>query len=156
RGRDLVEAVELRLDGDAVLDVLDDGLGLVELGLLHEDADAEARRELRLAVGGGVETRHDLEDRGLARTVRADHADPGSRQERHRHVVEDELVAHLLAGAYHGVDVFGHAYDPRLARAAALPRSAGAGMVAGWRSRCDRRRSSRMSRPWSDRSGRTR
>src|SRR5690606_23452426 len=62
-----------------------------------------------------------LEDRGLTRTVRADHADLGSRQERHRHVVEDELVAHLLAGAHHGVDVFGHAYDPRRARRRAVP-----------------------------------
>ena len=41
--RDLVETVELALDGDAVLDVLQHRLGLIELGLLHEDADGEAR-----------------------------------------------------------------------------------------------------------------
>ncbi len=75
--RDLVEAVELALDrADALLHVLEHGLGLVELGLLHEDADACSRAlSLRLAVGGGVEPGHDLEDRGLAGAVRADHAD---------------------------------------------------------------------------------
>lgn len=40
RQRDLVEAVDLALDlADALLDVLEHGLRLVELRLLHEDAD---------------------------------------------------------------------------------------------------------------------
>ena len=105
---DLVEPVELALDRDAVLDVLQHGLRLVELGLLHEDADGEARGQLRLAVGGCVETRHDLEDRRLSGAVGADHADLRSRQERHRDIVEDQLLADRFAGTDHGVDVFGH------------------------------------------------
>ena len=40
---DLVVPVELALDRHALFDVLADGLGLVELGLLHEDADASRR-----------------------------------------------------------------------------------------------------------------
>ena len=48
---DLVEPIDLRLDRDALLDVLEDGLGLIEHRLLHQDADREAGRELRLAVG---------------------------------------------------------------------------------------------------------
>ena len=109
RERDLVEAVELGLDrSDALLHVLEHGLGLVELGLLHEDADGVARGQLGFAVARGVEPGHDLQDRRLAGAVRADHADLRAGVERHRDVVEDELVADRFAGAHHRVDVFGH------------------------------------------------
>ena len=107
---DLVEPVDLRLDRDALLDVLEDGLGLVEHRLLHEDADGEAGRQLRLAVGRRVEPGHDLEDRRLSGAVRADHADLRAGQERHRDVVEDQLLADRLAGADHRVDVLSHAF----------------------------------------------
>ena len=73
-----------------------------------QDADGVARRQLGLTVGRGVEAGHDLEDRGLAGTVRADDADLGAGQERHRDVVEDELVADRLARLGHGVDELGH------------------------------------------------
>ena len=53
------------------LDVAEDALLLVELGLLHEDPDAVARGQTRLAVGGLIEAGHDLEDRGLSGTVRS-------------------------------------------------------------------------------------
>ncbi|GAA3063615.1 hypothetical protein GCM10020000_53850 [Streptomyces olivoverticillatus] len=50
---DLVEPVELALDpGDAVLDVLQHRLGLVELRLLHQDAHGVARRQEGVTVGG--------------------------------------------------------------------------------------------------------
>ena len=50
-GGELVEAVEQRTRlGDAVLDVAAHVLALVELGLLLEQADGRARRELRLAA----------------------------------------------------------------------------------------------------------
>src|SRR5690606_1838386 len=106
--RDLVEPIELGLDRDAVLDVLQHRLRLIELGFLHEDADRETGSQLGLAVGRRVQTGHDLEDRRLTGAVRADHADLRPGQERHGDVVEDELVAHRPAASHHGVDVFSH------------------------------------------------
>ena len=56
--RQLVEAVEQRLGlGDALLDVAAHVLGLVELGLLLEQADGRAGRQLRVAVELGVDAR---------------------------------------------------------------------------------------------------
>ena len=108
-GRDVVEAVDHGLGlRHALLDVFQDGLGLVEHGLLHEDAHGEARGENRVAIGHLVDAGHDLEERGLARAVGADHADLGSRQEGQRHVVEDDLVAVRLACLAEGVDELGH------------------------------------------------
>src|SRR5690606_4710931 len=63
---------------------------------------------LGLAVRRRVQTRHDLQDRGLSGAVRAYHADLRAGQERHGDVVEDELVTHGLAGSHHGIDVLGH------------------------------------------------
>src|SRR5699024_9828702 len=45
-------------------------------------------------------------DGGLAGAVGADHADLRARVEAHGHVIEDDLVAHGLAGLVHGVDEF--------------------------------------------------
>ena len=62
--RDLVETVDLLLDrADSLLHVLEHRLRLVELGLLHQDADAVAGAEACFAVARGVEARHDLQDR---------------------------------------------------------------------------------------------
>src|SRR4029079_12805978 len=44
----------------------------------------------------------------LAGAVRADNSDLGARVERHGDVIEDDLVAHGLAGLLHGVNEFGH------------------------------------------------
>ncbi len=107
-GRDLVESVELRLDGDALFDVLQHRLGLVEFGLLHQDADGKARGEGSLAVGRGVEPRHDLQDRRLTGAVRADHTDLRAGKERHCDVIENELFADRLARANHLINVFSH------------------------------------------------
>ena len=93
---------------ESVLDVLLDRLGLVEHGLLHEDADAGLRVEERLTVGGLVEAGHDLEDRGLARAVGPHHADLRTGIEGHRHVVEDHLVPVRLANLLHSVNKLGH------------------------------------------------
>lgn len=102
----LVEALELaHLLGGAVLHVLQDGLRLVELRLLHEDADGEAGRQERVTVGRLLEASHDLENGGLTGTVRADHTDLRTRQEAQRHVIEDDLVAVRLARLAHRVDV---------------------------------------------------
>ena len=72
-----------------------------------QDADGEARGQVGLAVARGVQPGHDLQDRRLAGAVRADDADLGAREERHGDVIEDDLVAHGLAGLLHGVDKFG-------------------------------------------------
>lgn len=102
---DLVEAAELahELLG-AVLDVLQHRLGLVQLRLLHEDADAVAGRQERVTVGGLLEARHDLENGGLTGTVRTDHTDLRAREEAQGDVVEDHLVAVRLARLAHGVN----------------------------------------------------
>ena len=108
-GGDLVEPVDLRLGGrDALHDVVPDVLGLVESGLLREHAHGVARGQERVAVGGVVDAGHDLEERGLARAVGADHADLGAGQEGQRHVVEDDLVAVSLACLAQGVDELRH------------------------------------------------
>ena len=108
-GADLVVAVQLGLDlGNALLDVAEHRLVLVERGLLQEDADAVAGGQAGLAVGGLVDACHDLEDGGLASTVRADHADLGSGEEGHGDVVKDDLVTVGLARLDHLVDVLSH------------------------------------------------
>ncbi len=108
-GGDLVEAVDLRLDlADALLDVAEDGLLLVQRRLLQQDADGVARGQARLAVGRLVQAGHDLQDGRLAGAVGTDDADLGAGVERHRDVVEDDLVAVRLARLGHGVDELGH------------------------------------------------
>ena len=103
---DLVEPVELALDlGDAVLDVLQNGLGLVERRLLQQDADGVAGREERVTVGRLLQPGHDLQHGGLTGAVGADHTDLRAGQEAQRDVIEDDLVAVRLARLAHGVDV---------------------------------------------------
>src|SRR5690606_33470609 len=60
---DGVEALDLLEQlAHALLDVLQDGLGLVQRRLLQQDADAVAGAEAGLAVGGLVQAGHDLQD----------------------------------------------------------------------------------------------
>ena len=112
---DLVEALDL---GDDVreghLDVLANGLVLVELGLLLEKAHRITRREARLAVGDLLDARHDLEQRGLAHAVGTDDANLGTGEDAHRHVIEDDLVAVGLAGLVHLVHELCHGSSYRL------------------------------------------
>ena len=106
---DLVEALKLRVDlTGAHAHVLDHGLRLVELRLLLEDADCVSGSEASLAIARFVEPGHDLEDRGLARTVRTDHADLRAREEGHANVVEDHFVPVRLTSLNHLVDVLSH------------------------------------------------
>ncbi len=106
---DLVVPVELALDRHAGLDVLADRLGLVELRLLHQDADGGAGRQQRVAVVGLVDAGHDLQDTRLAGAVGTDDADLRAGQEVQADVVKDDLVAVRLADLAHRVDEFGHA-----------------------------------------------
>ena len=94
--------------GDRVLDVLADRLRLVQRRLLLQQPDRRAGEQLRVAVGGLVETGHDLQHGRLAGAVRADDADLRAGQERQGDVVEDHLVAVRLAHLVHGVDELSH------------------------------------------------
>ena len=107
--RDLVEALDLGDHvGEGEADVLDDGLVLVQRGLLLEDAHGVTGRELGVAVGNLLDARHDLEQRGLAHAVGTHDADLGARIEGQGHVVEDDLVAMRLARLIHLVDELCH------------------------------------------------
>ena len=74
----------------------EDGLRVVELRLLREIADLRPLRDLHRAHEVGVETREDLEERRLARAVRADDADVRAVEEREVDVLQDRLRADLL------------------------------------------------------------
>ena len=106
---DLVEAVDL---GNHVreghLDVLAHGLVLVEGRLLLQEPHRIARRKARLAVGDVLEAGHDLEERRLAHAVGAHHTNLGTGIDAHRDVVEDDLLAHDLAGLVHLVHELCH------------------------------------------------
>ena len=98
-GRELVEAVEQRLGlGNAVLHVSLDVLGLVELGLLLEHPDGRTGRERGLAAVLLIDAGHDPQQRRLARSVVAQHADLGAGVERQGDVVEDRLVGRMQPG----------------------------------------------------------
>ena len=127
---DLVVAVELALDlGDALLDVAEHRLGLVQRRLLLQDADGVARAQARLTVRGLVEAGHDLEDRRLAGAVGPDDADLGAGQEVQGDVVEDDLVAVRLARLVHGVDELSHWLFVRLGARGVAPALACLGAV---------------------------
>ena len=91
--------------GDAVHDVALHVLGLVEVRLLLEDADAEAGGEACLARVAVVDAGHDPQQRRLAGAVRADDADLGARVEGERDVLQDLAVRRVEpADLVHGVD----------------------------------------------------
>lgn len=85
-----------RRDGD--LDVLTDGLRLVELGLLGDVAHRPAFGQTRDAVVLLVDARHDAKHRRLAGAVLSDHADLGSLQEDQGDVLENRLLALVALG----------------------------------------------------------
>jgi hypothetical protein len=67
--------------GDCGLDVLPDGLALIQRRLLLEQSDGVSGRQPRLAVGRLIQPGHDLEDAGFPGAVGPDHADLGAGQE---------------------------------------------------------------------------
>ena len=93
---------------ETLLDVLADGLLLVQRRLLQQDAHGRAGLEEGLAVGGLVHASHDLENGGLAGTVGADDADFGARVKGHRDIVQNDLVADDPSHILHRVDELGH------------------------------------------------
>ena len=114
-GRDRVEAVEQVAQlAHAVLDVAAHVLGRVELGLLLEQPDGRAGRELRLAARGLLAPGHDPQQRRLARAVRPEHADLRPVEERERDVREHLAVGPVeLVGPVHRVDVLRHSRSSR-------------------------------------------
>ena len=108
-GVQLVEPGHLALElADGLLDVLQHGLALGERRLLLEHPHRRLGVEDRVTVVGVVQARHDLEQRRLAGTVGADHADLRPVQEGQGHVVEDDLVAVGLAHVAQGEHIFRH------------------------------------------------
>ena len=106
---DLVVALHLFENrAHAFLDVAQHGLLFVERRLLLQDAHRVTRRETGLPVGWLVESGHDLQDRRFPGSVGAEDSNFRARVEGHRDIIEDDFVAHLLAGLDHGVDEFSH------------------------------------------------
>ena len=110
-GGDLVEAIHHCLGfGNTVLDVLQHCLRLIELRLLHQDADREPVHEFGFAIGHVVHTSHDLQQTRLTRSIGADDPNLGAGQEGERDVVEDDLVAVRLARLLQRVDELSHGH----------------------------------------------
>jgi hypothetical protein len=94
------------LIGDALVDVAPHVLGRVELRLLREQARPVALGDVRVADVLLVDAGHDAQQRRLARAVRAQHADLGSRVEGQRDSLQDLALAPGgdLLEAVHRVD----------------------------------------------------
>ena len=108
---DLVVFVEQPLRvGHALLDVTEDGLALIQLGLLGQQAHREARHQAGVAVGRLLHACHHPEQGRLAGSVRAHDADLRARKERQRDVVENDLVAVRLAHGTHLINVLRHVF----------------------------------------------
>lgn len=108
---DLLEPSQLGLGlGDRVLDVAEDGLGLVQRRLLRQHADGVAGHQLGLAVGDVVQASHDLQETGFTSTVGADDADLRPGKKRQRHIVKNHLVSVSTSRTFHGEYVLGHSH----------------------------------------------
>ena len=81
----------------------------VKLRLLRQVSDLDARHRNGFALDLFVDTGHDLEQRGLARSIQAKHADLGAGEEGQRDVLEDfAFRRHDLADAVHAENVLSH------------------------------------------------
>ncbi len=141
-GHDLVVAGQHVADrADAVHHVAEDVLGRVELGSWARHADREPGGEAGLARVAVVLAGHDPQQAGLARAVRADHADLGARVEREGDVGQDRAVRRVEAAELvAGVDELRRHRSGRAYRAAArggpcnghgTPRDRASGSVPG-------------------------
>ncbi len=126
---DGVEAGEpLEFIAEAAHHRLAHGVGVVQLRFLLQIADADTGLRARFAVDVGIDAGHDLQQRGFARAVQAEHADLGAREEGEGDVAKDgPLGRHNLRNAIHGVDVLSHGamiVCPSLERRPANPQRA--------------------------------
>ena len=107
---DLVETVQQGANlGNPLLDNFAHGLVGVQLGLLRQVANADARLGPGLAVMLGVDAGHDAQNGRLAGAVEAQQADLCAGKEGQRNVLDDGPVRrHYLADADHRVDILSH------------------------------------------------
>jgi hypothetical protein len=106
---DLVPAPDhAHLVGDRYLHVLEHVFRRIEPWLLLEEPDRVSLAEERLSDEFGVGSRHDAQQRALARAVCAQHADLGAVEERQPDTFQDlALGRNHLAEVLHGVDEVG-------------------------------------------------
>ena len=90
----------------ALFDNLPDGLCWIELRLLFEEADREARRNSRLALKFLIDAGEYPQQRTLSGTVQSDDADLRAIEIRQVDVLEDSFLVVVLADSNHGVDDF--------------------------------------------------
>ena len=97
---------------DLAYGLLDDvahRLARIELRLLRQVADLDARHRPGFAVDLGIDAGHDAQQGRLTGTVEAQHADLGAREERQGNVLENfTLRRDDLADPMHAVDVLSH------------------------------------------------
>ena len=85
------------------------GVRVIEFGLLGQIANLDAWHGRGFAFDLGVDTCHDFEQGGLARTVQTQHTDLGAREKTQRNIFQDmALRRDDLAYAVHGENVLGH------------------------------------------------
>ncbi len=109
-GVDLVQAGLGVLDhADRFLDHFTYGLGRVQNRLLRQVADVQFGHRACFAFELGVDAGHDFQQRGLTRTVEAEHADLGAWEEGQRNVFQDfPLRRNNFSQPMHGEDVLSH------------------------------------------------
>ena len=96
----------------AAFDCLTHVLVRVELRLLGQVSDLQARHRSGFAFDFLVDAGHDLEQRRLARAIETEHTDLGAGEEAQGNVLEDlSLGRHDLADPIHGENVLGHGSD---------------------------------------------
>ena len=110
---DLIKALARLHDrSQAFLDRLTHRVLRIQLGLLREVTDVQARHRHCFALDLLVHTGHDFEQGGLARAVESQHADLGAREKRQGDVAQDlTLGRNDFADPVHGVDVLSHKSD---------------------------------------------
>jgi hypothetical protein len=116
-----VDFLELGLGAEDLAHPLLDGLAhrllRVELGLLRQEADAQARHRRCFAFVFLVLAGHDAQQARLAGAVQAQHADLGAGEERKGDVLQDDaLGGNHLPHAVHRVHVLRHSPFPRAQR----------------------------------------
>ena len=115
---DLVEPIQQCLAfGDTFFDVAPDILIRIQLRLLWQIADIDARLRSGFAIEVLIEASHDSQQRGLAGTVQSEHADFGAGEKTQGDVFDDKTFRrHHLGDTIHRIYVLRHAVSGRQKR----------------------------------------